>query len=122
LTHSSLFASYGEYLRADKPWIIIFRTLQSQRWLLGAKDVYAYLQIMIGVLVECEGVLEGNSEVYAFKEDNVIRARYRAVKELHDSPKLYIPLPAAYLKDGELVTHSHFLNNTKVQAVCLLCR
>jgi hypothetical protein len=69
---------------------------------VGGKEVYAYVQIMSGALVECEGVLEGNPEVYAFEQHNPVMARYRRGKELEDAPKLYTPLAAAYLKDARV--------------------
>ena len=69
---------------------------------VGGKDVYAYVQIMTGALVECEGVLEGNPEVYAFERNITVMSRYRRGKELADAPKLYTPLAAAYLKDARV--------------------
>ena len=60
-------------------------------------DVYAYVQIMNGSLVECQGTMEGNPELYIFEQHNHVLSRYRDKKVLPDAAKLFTPLAAAYL-------------------------
>ncbi|KAF2179313.1 hypothetical protein K469DRAFT_596531 [Zopfia rhizophila CBS 207.26] len=67
---------------------------------VDGKAVYAYVQIMSGALVECEGSLDGNPELYIFEQHNHVMARFRDKKPLDDAPKLFTPLAAAYLGDA----------------------
>lgn len=65
----------------------------------GGKDVYAYVQIMSGALVECQGTVD---DVYIFDQNNHVLSRYRNKQIVPDAPKLFTPLAAAYLGDDRV--------------------
>ncbi|RYP20745.1 hypothetical protein DL765_002625 [Monosporascus sp. GIB2] len=77
---------------------------------VDGKLVYAYVQIMNGALVECEGSLDGNPELYVFEQHNHVMGRFRDKRPLDDAPKLFTPLAAAYLGDARVgVTYNSFV-------------
>ena len=66
------------------------------------KEVYAYVQIMSGTLVECQGSMDGNPELYVFDQNNHVLSRYRDKKPVDGAPKFFTPLAAAYLGDARV--------------------